>query len=147
MNVLKPGGRPGDEVRVELAEPQWLQGHVAFGGGTDGRYLGTWLRGRRSRVTAHGMGGGGEVTVAAGDQSLMVLRRSGRGWRVSDADVLGVGRRRGPLDRVLRRSGVAVISWRLGGADLDTVLRPRKDRYGPRVEESVQRVLRRSARA
>ena len=124
---------------VDLPQPQWLAGSFATGLAAEGVYLATTIRGRRfHRVTAHGLGGGGPVDVVADDEGLLIIRLGGRGWRIRDADVLGV--RRGWRGR-------AVISWRLGGVELDTHIRPDDDPEASPMEATVERVLRRTARA
>ena len=139
------GWRSRTRRQADIVEPEWLEGHIAFGGGAEGVYLATTRRGQwLDRITAHGLGMSSQVAVASDGKGLLVMRRHGRGWRIPAADLLGVRRDRGIAQKVREPDGIVVISWRLGAVELDTGIRPDDTDGGRRIEDAVDELLRRA---
>ncbi len=93
-------------------------------------YVSTVPAGRSfERVAAHGLGArsGAGVGVVGG---AVVIRRDGaRSLLLPGTDVIGAQRRRGQVGKVVAgRGGLVVITWRLGGEDVDTALHLRDPR-------------------
>ncbi len=87
-------------------------------------YVSTVVAGRPfERLAGHGLGArsGAGVGVVGG---AVVIRRDGaRSLLLPGEDVTGAQRRRGQVGKfVAGRGGLVVITWRLGGTDVDTAL-------------------------
>ncbi len=93
-------------------------------------YVSTVVTGQRlDRVAAHGLGArsGAGVGVVGGD---VIIRRDGaRSLLVAGEDVVRAQRQRGQVGKVVAgRGGLVVITWTLGGTEVDTALHLRSPR-------------------
>lgn len=89
-----------------------------------GRYLATttsgdWL----DRVVVHGLGVPSRAELTVRDDGVLVTRTGARDLFVPRDDVVGARLDRGIAGAVYEDGGLAVLTWRLGGRELDTGFR------------------------
>lgn len=113
---------------LELPEPATPPEDGFLPGAVEAVYVSTTLAGQPfERVVVHGLGGRSAASVGVADGALVVLRRGARWFSVPAGDVVGVDRRRGQVGKfVAGRGGLVVVTWRLGGVELDTALHVRR---------------------
>jgi hypothetical protein len=133
------GWRHRAQRQADLAEPSWLDDLVEPpSGGVAGTYVSTTAAGHwLDRIAAHGLGTLSKATVASDAQSLQIRRSGARGFRIPADALVGVRRERGIAGKVRDPGGVVVITWRLGGHELDTGFRPDHKVDLGQVERSV----------
>lgn len=91
------------------------------------------------RVTAHGLGSRGVVVTHARPEGLVLERTGARSFLVPARDLVGVRRTRGQAGKyTLEKEGLVVITWRLGGVDLDTGVRTRRRADAAVLVEAVR---------
>jgi len=93
------------------------------------------------RITAHGLGTLSKATVSFVDGSLQIRREGARSFRIPAADLLGVRRERGIAGKVRDRDGIVVVTWQLGGRQLDTGLRPDHADRAADIERGIEQLI------
>jgi hypothetical protein len=108
--------------------------------GVEGVYVSTVHAGRPlERVVAHGLGTRSTVVVTVDAEGVSLHRGAARSVRIPRADLLGASRQRGQAGKVVAgKEGLVVITWRLGGTELDTAVRCRHRGDAGRLLEQVQ---------
>jgi len=126
-----------------LPEPQPVP-EVAGERGVAAVYVSTTLAGRPlDRVVVHGLGARSAAQVAVTPAAVLVLRQGARSFSVPGADVVGVARRRGQAGKfVAGKGGIVVVTWRLGGVELDTGLHCPRREDAEALVGAVQRLTR-----
>jgi len=108
----------------------------------DGRFLGTTVAGDwLDRVVAHGLGTPSSCRVAVRGDGVSVERGGAPGLLVPLADLVGARLDKGLAGRVYEDGGVVVVTWVLGGRELDTGLRLAGPDDGPELVDAVGRLL------
>lgn len=82
---------------------------------------GDWL----DRVVAHGLGARADAELSAHDDGLLLDRAGHAPLWVPRADVLAARRDTGLAGKVTETGGLLVWTWRLGGTEIDSGIRPR----------------------
>ncbi len=108
-------------------------------------YVSTTLAGQPfERVLVHQLGQRSAARVAVvpdvvgAPGALVVFRYGPPGFSVPWAEVVGVDRRRGQVGKfVAGRGGLVVVTWRLGGIELDTGLHCRRRADAHALTEAV----------
>jgi hypothetical protein len=106
-------------------------------------YVATTLRDQPlERVAVAGLGHRARATaqVFAGGLSLVLTGRDAA-W-IPAADLDGADRATYAIDRGVESGGLVRVSWRLGGAPVDTFLRPPSGQDASTLLDAVQRISR-----
>jgi hypothetical protein len=92
----------------------------------DGIYVSTTVHGDwLDRVAAHGLGTRSPVTVRVGAAGVVLDRHGARGVAIPRQEISGATTSAGIAGKVVEQGGLAVITWELGDAQLDSGVRLR----------------------
>ncbi len=97
---------------------------------------GDWL----DRVTAHGLGSRSAATMAVTAAGVSWLRQGGPDVFAAAETLLGARRADGIAGKVMPPGGIVVVTWRLGGTELDTGFRPGSAADADRLVAAVERL-------
>jgi hypothetical protein len=108
----------------------------------EGVYVSTTLAGQPlERVVAHGLGTRSAVHVvveASTPRRLALVRPGTRSFAVPATDLVGAHRSRGQAGKfTFGKEGIVVVTWRLGGTELDTGVRCRHRADADRLVAAV----------
>ncbi len=108
---------------------------------TEGVYVSTttagdWL----DRVTAHGLGTRSAATMAVTAAGVSWLRQGAPDVFAAATALVGARRADGIAGKVMPPGGIVVVTWRLGGTELDTGFRPGSPADADRLVAAVERL-------
>ncbi len=107
----------------------------------DGVYVSTTLAGQwLERVTAHGLGTRSAATMAVTAAGVSWLREGAPDVFAGTDALVGARRADGIAGKVMPPGGIVVVTWRLGGTELDTGFRPGSAADGDRLVTAVERL-------
>jgi len=98
---------------------------------------GDWL----DRIVAHGLGVRSEVSAHVTDGGIALVRTGAPSVLIERGDLVGAGRAAGMAGKFVERGGLAVITWRLGDAVVDTGLRLRRADETAQLVAAVQALV------
>lgn len=117
-------------------------GDVAGVDRVDGTYVSTTTGGHwMDRIAAHELGTPSAASLGSDGSALLVAREGARGFRIPAADLQGVRRTRGIAGKVREPGGIVVLTWMLGGRELDTGFRPARAADADVVEAAVTALM------
>jgi hypothetical protein len=107
----------------------------------EGVYVSTTLAGQwLERVTAHGLGTRSGATMAVTAAGVSWLREGAPDVFAGADALVGARRADGIAGKVMPPGGIVVVTWRLGGTELDTGFRPGSAADGDRLVAAVERL-------
>ncbi len=107
----------------------------------DGVYVSTTTAGNwLDRVTAHGLGTRSAATMAVTGAGVSWLREGAPDVFAAADALVGARRADGIAGKVMPPGGIVVVTWRLGGTELDTGFRPGSAADADRLVAAVQRL-------
>jgi hypothetical protein len=107
----------------------------------DGVYVSTttagdWL----DRVTAHGLGSRSAATMAVTGAGVSWLREGAPDLFAAASSLVAARRADGIAGKVMPPGGIVVVTWRLGGTEVDTGFRPGSAADADRLVAAVERL-------
>jgi hypothetical protein len=107
----------------------------------DGVYVSTTTAGNwLDRVTAHGLGTRSAATMAVTGAGVSWLREGAPDVFAAADALVGARRADGIAGKVMPPGGIVVVTWRLGGTELDTGFRPGSAADADRLAAAVERL-------
>ena len=92
------------------------------------------------RVTAHGLGTRSVAAMAVTGAGVSWLRQGAPDVFAAADALVGARRADGIAGKVVPPGGIVVVTWRLGGTELDTGFRPGSAADADRLVAAVQRL-------
>lgn len=113
-----------------------------------GEYVGTTFAGRwQDRVVHAGLGMPAQGAISLHAEGLLLRRDGAADVFVAAADLVGARLAPGLAGRVVGHGGLLVLTWRLGGVELDSGLRADEKSAYPAWVDAVRQSRKGSARA
>ena len=107
----------------------------------DGVYVSTTTAGNwLDRLTAHGLGSRSAATMAVTGAGVSWLREGAPDVFAAAPTLVGARRADGIAGKVMPPGGIVVVTWRLGGTELDTGFRPGSATDADRLVAAVERL-------
>jgi hypothetical protein len=137
------GARQAQQLALPALPPTPTEAGEPLTQDADGVYVssttsGDWL----DRVTANGLGARSAATMAVTTAGVTWLRQGAPDVFAAAPSIVGARRADGIAGKVVPPHGLVVVTWRLGGTELDTGFRPRTSGDGDRLVGAVDRLVR-----
>jgi hypothetical protein len=118
-------------------------GDAVFGAPSEGVYASTTVSGDwLDRIAAHGLGVRSNARISVGKSGVLVAREAAPDLFIPADDLVGAQLAPGIAGKVTGGDGVVLVTWRLGGATLDSGFHPRAKGDRARLVDEVDAVIR-----
>jgi hypothetical protein len=116
---------------------------AGFGEPSEGVYASTTVSGDwLDRIAAHGLGVRSNARISVGKAGVLVAREAAPDLFIPVGDLVGAQLAPGIAGKVTGGDGVVLVTWRLGGATLDSGFHPRAKGDRARLVDEVDTVIR-----
>jgi len=118
-------------------------GDATFGEPAEGVYASTTVSGDwLDRIAAHGLGVRSNARISVGSTGVLVAREAAPDLFIPAGDLVAAHLAPGIAGKVTGGEGIVLVTWRLGGATLDSGFHPRAKSDRARLIDEVDTVIR-----